>query len=321
MRIFQGIDAIPAGFGPTVVSIGNFDGVHLGHRRILDAVKTGARSAGAQAVAVTFEPHPLRLLRPESAPKVLTPLEEKLRLLEAADLDAVLVLPFDEELSRLTAREFVQRVLVDRLAVTALHEGANFRCGHRAEAGVAELSTLGAEFGFAVMAHGPVMVRGQAVSSSLIRTRLQAGAVNAARRLLGRWFSVRSHPTRGRGIGSRLLAPTVNLAEYAGILPATGVYATRLRLGDDRQQRWFEAVTNIGWRPTVGEPSFAVETHILNFEPIELTAETALELEFRSWLRPEIKWPDVASLRAQIDLDVRRARRYFARVKPLAAGV
>lgn len=327
MQIFHGIDQIPAGFGPSVASIGNFDGVHLGHRKILDAVTTAARSTGARAVAITFDPHPLRLLKPEAAPAVLTPTEEKLRLLDQADIDAVVVLPFTETLSRLSAREFVQRILVDHLSVTALHEGTNFRCGHRAEAGVAELSDLGAQLGFAVMAHPPVLVRGIPVSSSLIRTRLQAGAVNSARRLLGRWFSVRSHPARGRGIGSRLLAPTVNLAEYAAMLPAAGVYVTRIVVGDGsnggdgrngRAPRSFHAVTNVGWRPTVGDPSFAVETHILDFEPMDLAEETVLELEFLCWLRPEIKWPDLASLRAQIAQDVRRARRYFSLAKPLA---
>jgi riboflavin kinase/FMN adenylyltransferase len=323
MQVFHGLDQIPAGFGPTVASIGNFDGVHLGHRKILDAVTTAARSTGARAVAITFDPHPLRLLKPEAAPQVLTPTEAKLRLLDRAGIDAVVVLPFTETLSRLSAREFVQRLLVDRLSVTALHEGTNFRCGHRAEAGVAELSELGAKLGFAVMAHQPVLVRGMPVSSSRIRTRLQAGAVNSARRMLGRWFSVRSHPARGRGIGSRLLAPTINLADYAAMLPATGVYATRLAVGDGEDgcaRRSFDAVTNVGWRPTVGTPSFAVETHILDFEPIELDEETPLELEFHCWLRPEIHWPDMASLRAQIAHDVRRAQRYFLRAKPLAAA-
>ncbi len=320
MQIFHGIDTIPSDFGPSVASIGNFDGVHLGHQRILDAVITQARSTGAHAVAITFDPHPLRLLKPASAPQALTPTEEKLRLLDQSGIDAVLVLPFTQALSQLSAREFVRSILVDRLSIAALHEGSNFRCGHRAEAGVAELSDLGTQFGFTLIAHEPVLVRGLPVSSSLIRSRLQAGAVHSARHLLGRWFSVRSHPARGRGIGSRLLAPTVNLADYAAMLPAAGVYATRLAVGDGPARRRFDAVTNVGWRPTVGEPSFAVETHILDFEPVELAEETPLELEFRLWLRPEIKWPDLASLRAQIVRDVQRARRYFSRAKLLTAA-
>ena len=312
MQVFRSVDEVPPGFGPTVVSIGNFDGVHRGHWAILAAALTEARMRGIQMVAVTFAPHPMQVLRPEAAPEMLTPVADKLSLLDRAGVDAVLVLPFDEALSRLSAREFVRRVLVERLRAVSVHEGMNFRCGHRAEAGVNELRELGAEMGFSLSAHGPVVVRGQEVSSSMIRARLRAGKVNAARWMLGRCFSVRSHPARGRGIGSKMLAATVNLAEYEGMLPRPGVYVTRLGVGDGFRQRWFGAVTNVGWRPTVGEPSFAVETHILDFEPIGLTEDTALEVEFRSWLRPEIKWPDVASLKAQIERDVRRARRYFA---------
>ena len=118
-----------------------------------------------------------------------------------------------------------------------------------------------------------------------------------------------------------MLAPTVNLAAYEGMLPRAGVYVTRLGVEDGFRQRWFDAVTNVGWRPTVGEPSFAVETHILDFEPMELDESTALEVEFRSWLRPEIKWPDVASLKAQIERDVRRARRYFARARRMVGEI
>ena len=321
MQIYRSIEEIPSGFGPTVACIGNFDGVHRGHWAILAAALTEARMRGARMAAVTFAPHPMQVLRPEAAPEMLTPTEEKLLLLDRAGVDAVLLLPFDEALSQLSAREFVRQVLVERLGTVALHEGMNFRCGHRAEAGVNELRELGAEMGFSLSAHGPVVVRGQEVSSSMIRARLRAGRVNAARWMLGRCFSVRSHPARGRGIGGRMLAPTVNLAAYEGMLPRAGVYVTRLGVEDGFRQRWFDAVTNVGWRPTVGEPSFAVETHILDFEPMELDESTALEVEFRSWLRPEIKWPDVASLKAQIERDVRRARRYFARARRMVGEI
>ena len=323
MQVYRSLDALPDEFGPTVASIGNFDGVHRGHWAILAAARTEARIRGARMVAVTFDPHPMQVLKPEAAPEMLTPTEEKLRLLDEAGVDAVVVLPFDEAMCRMPAREFVQSVLVKRLGVVALHEGMNFRCGHRAEAGMDELRVLGGELGFMVVAHGPVVVRGQEVSSSMIRARLRAGRVNAARWMLGRCFSVEAQATRGRGIGGRLLVPTVNLASYDGMLPRAGVYVTRLGIGEGFRQRWWDAVTNVGWRPTVGEPSFAVETHILDFDPqqasVELTDATPVRVEFRSWLRPEIKWPDVASLKAQIERDVRQARRYCARAKRMAS--
>jgi riboflavin kinase/FMN adenylyltransferase len=262
-------------------------------------------------VAITFDPHPEQFLRPSSALRLLTPIDERLRLLALAGIDAAVVLPFDAELASLPAREFVQRILVDALAVRGLHEGGNFRFGHSAEAGVAELQAFGAEFGFAVHVHSPVRVRKGAssleVSSSAIREFVAAGDMTRARWMLGRPFEIRSTPARGRGIGTRLLVPTVNLAAYNGQLPAFGVYVTRLTVAG----RGFQAVTNVGNRPTFGAASFAVESYILNFEPIELDDQTPIELEFLLRLRGEQQWPSPEALKAQIFKDVAQAKRYF----------
>lgn len=305
--VFRSLAQVPAGFGPTVASIGNFDGVHAGHREILSAVVADARSLDARAVAITFDPHPERFLRPGNAPGMLTPIDERVRLLATTGIDAVLVLPFDAQLAQLRAREFVQQVLVDALAVRGLHEGGNFRFGVRAEAGVRELASFGTEFGFSLRVHKAVHVHGLEVSSSAVREALAAGDVRRARWMLGRPFAVRSTQARGRGIGTRLLVPTVNLASYDGLLPTFGVYVTRLTIG----QRCFQAVTNVGNRPTFEGVGFGVETHILNFEPVELSAETPLELEFLLRLRPEQVWPSPEALKAQILRDVARAQRYF----------
>jgi riboflavin kinase/FMN adenylyltransferase len=307
ISLFHSVAEIPASFGPSVAAIGNFDGVHLGHREILSAVVAEARSIGAQAVAVTFNPHPEQFLRPDQAPLLLTPIPERLRLLALTGIDAVLVLPFDAALASLPAREFVRGILVKALSVRSLHEGGNFRFGHRAAADVEELKDLGGEFGFAVHVHSPVRVRGLEVSSSAVRERVAAGDMTHARWLLGRPFAVRSTQARGRGIGTRLLVPTVNLAAYHDLLPAFGVYVTRLTIGD----RSFQAVTNVGNRPTFGEASFAVESHILDFEPIELDEQTLVELEFLVRLRGEIEWPSPDALKAQIFKDVAKAKRYF----------
>jgi riboflavin kinase/FMN adenylyltransferase len=311
ISVFHSIAEIPAGFGPSVAAIGNFDGVHLGHREILSSVVQEARLLRAQAVAVTFDPHPEQFLRPSSALRLLTPIDERLRLMALTGIDAVVVLPFDASLAALSAREFVRRILVDALAVRSLHEGGNFRFGHSAEAGVAELQDFGAEFGFAVHVHSPVRVRKGAssleVSSSAIREFVAAGDMTRARWMLGRPFEIRSTPARGRGIGTRLLVPTVNLASYDGQLPAIGVYVTRLTVGG----RSFQAVTNVGNRPTFGAASFAVESYILNFEPIELNDQTPIELEFLLRLRGEQQWPSPEALKAQIFKDVALAKRYF----------
>ncbi|MGH9589515.1 MAG: riboflavin biosynthesis protein RibF [Terracidiphilus sp.] len=305
--VYRGAEELPPEFGPSVAAIGNFDGVHLGHRDILAGAVKEARELGARAVAVTFNPHPEQVLRPASAPRLITLLPERLRLLAATGVDAVLVLHFDRELARVEAGEFVRRILVGALKVRSVHEGRSFRFGRGARAGVEELARFGADSGFEVRVHESVRVHGMEVSSSAIRALVAAGDVRRARWMLGRPFAVRSTPVRGRGIGSRLLVPTVNLAPYDGLLPAFGVYVTRLCVDG----RAFRAVTNVGNRPTFGEPSFAVESHILDFEPVNLDEQTPLELEFCLRLRGEMTWPSPEALKAQIMADVARAKRYF----------
>ena len=314
--VYWKLEEIPAGFGSSVAAIGNFDGVHLGHQEILRSVVEEARQRGSKAVAVTFDPHPDRFLRPETAPLLLTLLSDRLRLLAATGIDAVVVLCFDEALSGLTARAFVGAVLLESLCVVALHEGGNFRFGHRAEAGVAELALLGAGLGFALHVHEPVTTHGMEVSSSQIRALVAAGDVRRARWMLGRPFSVRGNPARGRGVGTRLLVPTVNLAPYQGMLPDMGVYVTRLTVGAGLEgSRRFASVTNVGNRPTFEGAGFGVETHILDFEPIDLDADTPIEIEFLMRLRGEKKWESAQALKEQIMKDVGRAKQFFRLAK------
>ncbi len=307
MIVYRSLTEVPPGCGPSVVTIGNFDGVHRGHQQILAAALAQARALGCRAVALTFDPHPDHYLRPDHAPLLLTPISERLRLLAATGIEATLVLPFDAALAGLSAHDFVRAVLVDALGVRGLHEGANFRFGHRAEAGVAELVTFGAEYGFTVHVHPAVHVHGLEVSSSAIRERAAAGDMTRARWMLGHPFAVRSTSARDRGVGTRLLVPTVNLAPYGGQLPAFGVYVSCLHVGSRR----FQAVTNVGNRPTFAGAGFSVESHILDFEPIDLGPETPVEIEFLHRLRPEIAWPSPEALKAQIFRDVARAKRYF----------
>ena len=307
MRVFHHLEGLPAGFGPTVVSVGNFDGVHLAHRAVLKEVVARAAATKAKSLAVTFEPHPTRILRPESAPRLITPLAQKIKLLEQTGLDAVLVLPFSRDLSLMKPRDFAAKVLRKALQAREVHEGFNFHFGHKAEGNIERLAEFGKESGFEVKAYKEMTLRGHPVSSTSIRKLLHAGKVERARHLLGRVFSITSTPGRGRGYGHKYTVPTINLARYDELVPGNGVYVTRTRIGNET----FDSVTNIGTRPTFGEESFAIEAHLLNFHPIEVTAETPVELSFLKYLRPEMKWPDVDALRAQIAKDVHRARRYF----------
>lgn len=307
MRVFRSIEEVPSDFGPSVATIGNFDGVHRGHRAVIADVIQRARSLHARSVAITFEPHPVRLLHPEVPLRLITPLNEKLDLLAQTGIDATLVLPFTLELSRLTAREFSRSVLCDALEAVEVQEGENFRFGAGAQADVADLISLGKELGFHARVHRPTLWRGMAVSSSGARAAIARGDMRAVRQLLGRPFEILSTPAPGRGYGSRYTVPTINFAQYDELLPANGVYVSCLEVNGER----FESVTNVGTRPTFDNGSFAVETHVLNFHPISLDERTELRLQFLEHLREEKKWPTADALKAQILRDVARARHYF----------
>jgi riboflavin kinase/FMN adenylyltransferase len=312
MKIYRQLADIPAHFGPCIATIGNFDGVHRGHQWVIAEVVARARALGVKSLAITFDPHPARVLRPDSSLPLITPLSQKLELLKATGIDSLVVLPFTSELSRMTAREFATDVLQQALHVAELHEGENFRFGYRAEADIESLEKLGRELGFSVRIYAPRSLRGQAISSSRIRQLITTGNVSGARALLGRPFSIASTPASGRGYGTRYTVPTINLAPYAELLPANGVYITSLTVGTGTSAETFDAVTNIGNRPTFGADSFAVESHLLNFHPIELTEQTPLTLTFLHRLRAEMRWPNPEALREQIGRDVRQAQRYFS---------
>jgi len=307
MHVFHKLDDIPADFGPTVVSVGNFDGVHRAHTRVLSELVKRAAARNARSVAVTFEPHPVRILRPDSALKLITPAPEKLRLLEQSGIDAVVLLPFTRDMSLMSAHDFAHQILCGRLKAIEIHEGYNFRFGHKAAGNVAVLTDLGRELGFEVVTYSEMLARGESVSSTRIRDLIRTGSVSRVRPLLGRPFSIVSTPGRGRGYGSKYTVPTINLTRYEELVPADGVYITRTRVGEE----CFDSVTNIGNRPTFGAESFAIETHLLNFHPLELTAETEIELFFLSRLRDEIKFASVEALREQIGRDIRKVERFF----------
>jgi riboflavin kinase/FMN adenylyltransferase len=307
MHIFRKLDDVPSDFGPTLVSVGNFDGVHRAHATVLREIVARARPAGDKAVAVTFEPHPARILRPDSGLKLLTPTAEKLRLLESTGVDAVLLLPFGRDLSLMTPRQFAERILKKKVHAREVHEGFNFRFGHKAAGDINMLIDFGREMGFEVKVYPEMTLRGEPVSSSHIRKLISEGRVSRARHLLARPFCILSTPGRGRGYGSKYTVPTINLARYEELVPKDGVYISCTRVGTET----FESVTNVGNRPTFGADSFAVESHLLNFHPIELTPETEVEISFLDRLRDEIKFPSVEALREQIARDVKTARRYF----------
>jgi len=315
MRIIRDLHELEPLRRPSVVTVGNFDGVHLAHQRLLRSVVETARqtvhtgTTGAVAAAVTFEPHPARVLAPERAPKLLTPLERKVRLIEEQGVELLVVLPFTREFSCLSPLEFVRQVITEKLGAAVVEVGPNFRFGHGQAGDVALLAELGREQGFRTEVLPAVEVRGERVSSSCIRELLSEGRVGAAGRLLGRPFAVYGSIVRGIGVGHKQTVPTLNLAPYEEQLPKRGVYVTRTRVGRES----YESVTNVGHKPTFGEHRLTVESFLLSFS--SEISETAMEVEFLHRLRDEMKFPSPEALRTQIQKDARQSVKFFRLLK------
>ena len=298
----------------TVLTVGSFDGVHLGHQRVLRGVVEHARATARLAAAVTFDPHPLKVLRPAEAPLLIASLAQRLAGLERHGLDAALVLRFDLELSRLSPEEFVRGILVEKLGVRVMLVGENFRFGHRQAGDVRLLAALGQRFGFDAEIAPPVVVRGEVVSSTAIRRAVQLGRVERAARLLGQPFALTGEIRLGSGRGARIVVPTLNLAPEQELRPAIGVYATETRVGG----QLYRSATNVGVRPTFDGGGVTVESHLLDFS--ERITNGPMEVHFWKRLREERKFAGPEALRAQIAKDLARTRSFFERFDRLQAS-
>ncbi|HET6931553.1 MAG TPA: bifunctional riboflavin kinase/FAD synthetase [Candidatus Acidoferrum sp.] len=295
----------------SVIAIGNFDGIHLGHQRLLEHCIGLARESGAVATALTFEPLPQKVLRPESAPLRISTDEQRLEWFAALGMEAAVVLPFTVELSQLAPQDFVEEILVRQLQVRAVVVGDNFRFGHRQAGDVKFLRELGMRDGFDVIVHEPVVVDGKIVSSTVIRKLIAGGDVTRAARMLGRAFALTGEVVPGTGTGRKFTFPTLNLKAEQELLPARGVYITRTVMeGEPSSHR---SVTNVGMRPTFNGTGLTVETHLLdysgNFSP------KRIEVRFWKKLREEKKFSGPGELRAQIAKDIARANGFFARLR------
>ncbi len=306
-RLIQGDGAPPQGLGPTAVTIGNFDGVHVGHREILSRSIQRGREHGWKSVALTFDPHPIQVVAPERAPRLMTTLDERLDLFERFGVELAVVLRFDRELMRQSPEEFARGTLREALGARWVVVGENFRFGSRHAGDIAELTRLGETLGFGVEAVAPLRVGGEPVSSSRIRALVDAGRMGAARRLLGRPFRLSGAVVAGRGIGRRETVPTLNVEPDTELLPADGVYITQAT--DPADGRIWPAVSNIGRRPTFGGGERAVETHLL--APLEGDAPRRLQVCFHRRLRAEQTFPSAADLKQRIFSDIAAARRFF----------
>lgn len=296
----------PAGDRRTVVAVGTFDGLHVGHCRILKSVCTRARAARQLATVVTFDPHPMRLLLPNRAPFLIQTIGQRLAGFEELGLDAALVLRFDHALSLVSAEEFIERFLVKGLHASAILVGENFRFGHRGAGDVRLLGDFGKRLGFDVQIIPPVQVGGKIVSSTAIRGEVASGDVSAAIPLLGRPFSLTGEIRSGDGRGRTILFPTLNLAPEQELLPKMGVYVTETILNGAT----YSSVTNIGTRPTFDGTDVRVESHLLGFD--RTVADGRMELRFLQRIRDERKFSEVDALKTQILEDIGTARKFFA---------
>ncbi|MFC7550214.1 bifunctional riboflavin kinase/FAD synthetase [Plantactinospora sp. GCM10030261] len=312
MQRWRGFDAIPRGWGRSVVTIGVFDGVHRGHQATIGHAVKRAKDLGVQSVVVTFDPHPSEVVRPGSHPAMLTEPARKAELIEALGVDVLCVVPFTPDFSRLPAEEFVHDILVEHLHAAVVVVGENFRFGHRAAGDVALLERLGRTFGFGVEGGPLVAADGTVFSSTYIRSCVDAGDVTAAAAALGRAHRLAGVVIRGDQRGRQLGFPTANLLchRYAAI-PADGVYAGWLvrdaaRAGADGRTM-LPAAVSVGTNPTFSGPDRRVEAYVLDFEG-DLYGER-LALDFVAHLREQRRYPSVEPLIEQMNEDVAQARR------------
>jgi len=316
MRAFRSLSEVPADFGPSVLAIGNFDGVHAGHREILRRVAAIASERNLVPAVLTFDPHPARVLAPDRAPKLITTIGQRLRRMESEGISAAMLLPFSLELARLSPEEFVRTVLVDTLHARVVIVGDDFRFGNKQAGDLAALRTFGASLGFEVESAGVILQRGERISSTAIRGLVTAGNMVRASRMLGAPFALEGLVVKGHGIGAKQTVPTLNLAPENELLPATGVYVTRTR--DLDSVRSWRSITNVGYRPTFdNRPTsdgheLSCETFLLDL--FDGDTPHRIEVSFLKYVREERKFDTPELLRAQILRDVKFAQRLHARI-------
>jgi len=315
MTVFRSLAEIRVNQG-SVVAIGNFDGVHIGHREILRRVIAVAHDGGLTPTVLTFDPHPARVLAPDRAPSMIMTIDQRLRAFERAGVETTFVLPFSLEFARLSPAEFAGQVLVQALRTRCVLVGDDFRFGYKQSGNVGTLIELGHRLGFAVQPVAPVLGDRERVSSTAIRQLISKGRVSKACRMMVAPFALEGAVVRGFGIGSKQTVPTLNLAAENELLPGTGVYVTRTR--DEASGRSWNSITNVGYRPTFEGRELTVETFLL--DPAPASAPERIEVQFLSRIREERRFETPEALKAQILRDAGAAMRFHRRLTRLNVG-
>jgi riboflavin kinase/FMN adenylyltransferase len=305
MRLFHGTDNAKIA-RPTVVTLGVFDGLHLGHQLIMQTVVERARTIGAVPTVITFEPHPRALLHPESAPPLLQTFDQKIEALGVLGIEQTIVIHFDQDFAQIRAEDFLRDVIVDRLHAKEVYLGCGFAFGHGREGNIDLLRSVSKSLSFLADEVPELRLRGRRVSSSRIRELLQQGRVGIARRMLGRPYGVEGRVVRGAERGVKLGFPTANLHPQNRVIPRNGVYVTATLIDSE----WRRSVTNIGTRPTFGENNeSSLETFVMNWSG-DLYGDV-VRVRFLHRLRAEKKFNSLGELKSQIKSDVAHAGRYF----------
>jgi len=306
MTLISDLEQLKGPLKNPVLTIGNFDGIHKGHLVLFDKVKERAKVLGGQSAVMTFEPHPMKIMMPGNGPLLITPIRQKLRLIEDTGVDVIFCIPFTKEFAAISARDFVKDILVDKIGVKEIVVGYDYTFGHGRTGNIELLKEMGSHFGFTVYVMDPVRINDTLISSTSIRELIRDGNLKEAKKLLGRDYQVSGTVVKGKNRGDRLLGfSTANLKLIDELTPAVGVYAVRVHI--DGQTCY--GLTNIGYNPTFGEGVFSVETHVLDFS-MDLLGKT-IKVDFLEWLRDEKTFKSPKELADQICKDIVQARELF----------
>ena len=308
MEIVVGINQINRPFRNPIVALGNFDGIHRGHQRIFERAKREAKKVGGQSVVFTFEPHPLKVLRPDDCPPLITPFKKKMMLIESIGIDVVICATFTEEFSAMSAREFAKSILVDRIGICKAVVGYDYSFGQGRQGGVEDLEVYARESGFQVIVVDPIRLGAQIISSSVIRDLIQRGEMVEAAALLGRHFMVLGKVIWGTARGRLLGVPTANVEILNELYPKNGVYAAEVLIENET----YKAVANVGMNPTFGSNRFSVEVHIFDFSRDIYGKE--IQVAFIQRIRDERVFKNTEALVKQIEKDAYEARQILGSV-------
>ncbi|MGA2026309.1 MAG: bifunctional riboflavin kinase/FAD synthetase [Syntrophobacteraceae bacterium] len=306
MQVFHGIETVQRKFKNPAITIGNFDGVHKGHQALFQRVKQLAEELNGESVVVTFDPHPLEVLFPKKAPSFITSHRYKLDLIASCGIDATIVIPFDHKFSQMSAREFVEAVLVEKIGARAIVVGHDYRFGHSREGDIAFLKQLGEQYGFEVQTVSGLRVNDTVVSSTAIRQMITSGNIREANRLLGRSFEVSGTVIPGRKRGVSLGFPTANIRMPAITPPRTGVYVVQAEVDG----KTYGGAANLGYNPTFGDTDLSLEAHLFDFDR-DIYGKP-ITIRFIDRLRDELRFSSPDELAAQIKKDVNTAKKILA---------